>query len=39
VGYVYTPNLDFTGTDRFTFRIKDSTGQASTGVITLRVGE
>lgn len=33
----YTPDPGYSGPDRFTFRVLDSAGQASTGTITLRV--
>ncbi|CZQ82541.1 S8 family peptidase [Trichococcus collinsii] len=33
----YTPNIDFTGADAFTYEVKDSAGGAATGIVTINV--
>ena len=35
---VYTPNLDYVGTDSFTYTIKDPSGATSTATVTVTVG-
>jgi T1SS-143 domain-containing protein len=35
---VYTPNLDYVGTDSFTYTVKDPSGATSTATVTVTVG-
>lgn len=37
VDWVYTPNLNFTGEDSFTFQAMDDKGDATTGTVTITV--
>jgi Tol biopolymer transport system component len=36
---VYTPNADFTGSDSFTYRVRDAAGATATAVVRVGVGQ
>jgi hypothetical protein len=36
-GFTYTPNSDFSGTDQFTYTLRDAAGATATGTVTIQV--